>query len=148
MRITTEVICSLKRGEIFVFGSNTKGIHGAGAAKVAKKNFHAKQGVGIGPTGNCYAIPTKSASVITTGDNKTVSLISLSIDEIAIHISNFIDYAASHPEMTFLVIKIGCGLAGYKVSDIAPLFRKALSLTNVYLPREFHDYYMTHHDHK
>lgn len=100
------------KNEIFVFGSNLKGIHGAGAAKVARQSYGAVVGVGKGRTGNSYAIPTKY------NPNKTRPL-----DEIKEDIFDFIHYASFHKEVIFRVTRIGCGLAGFKDEEIAPLFR-------------------------
>ena len=96
-------------------------MHGGGAARIAYEEFGAKWGEGIGMTGRCYAIPTMDGS----------------IDLIQKHVDDFIAYAKSHPESTFLVTPIGCGIAGWKVSQIAPLFREATDLKNVTLPENF-----------
>ena len=53
-------INELKENEIFVFGSNPEGRHGAGTAKIAKEKFGAVYGVGRGLTGQCWALPTKN----------------------------------------------------------------------------------------
>ena len=87
---------------IFVFGSNLSGIHGAGAAKYAHQHYGAQYGVGIGPTGRAYALPTKDKNIKT-----------LPIDKIKFHIEKFLEYAEYHPEQLFLLTPIGCGLAGY-----------------------------------
>lgn len=120
-RVTPPFITSLKDGEIFVFGSNKEGRHGGGAARVAYEKFGAKWGEGIGMTGRCYAIPTMDGS----------------LDIIRKHVDDFTEYARSHPELTFLVTRIGCGIAGWTDAEIAPLFRKASELTNVTLPKSF-----------
>jgi len=99
---------------IFVFGSNLAGRHGKGAALFARQNHGAEYGVGIGRTGNSYAIPTKGHSI------KPIPLTS-----IAGFVMEFIAYARRNPELEFEVTKIGCGLAGYKESDIAPMFKDA-----------------------
>ncbi len=101
-------------GWIFVFGSNLAGRHGAGAAKVARLEFDADYGVGIGPTGRAYAIPTKDASLRT-----------LSLEVIESGVKDFLRYAASQPDLKFFVTRIGCELAGYKDEQIAPLFAGA-----------------------
>jgi hypothetical protein len=97
---------------IFVFGSNLAGIHGAGAALTAYLLHGAKSGVGEGRTGNSYAIPTKRRDVRT----------SLSQGEVTKHILKFIFYAEDNPMESFQITRIGCGLAGFKDKDIAPLF--------------------------
>lgn len=99
---------------IFVFGSNLAGRHGAGAALFAKNHRGAVSGLGIGPQGNAYAIPTKDQNLMV-----------LSIHRIREYVMGFIIYAEKHPELEFEVTRIGCGLAGYKDSDIAPLFKGA-----------------------
>ena len=109
---------------VFVFGSNLAGRHGAGAAKWAAAHRGAEYGVGKGMQGNSYAIPTKDAR-----------LHSLSIPMIAEHVRRFIEFAREHPEMRFQLTPIGCGLAGYKPKDIAPLFKDAPD--NVVQPPEF-----------
>lgn len=120
-RITPRYITSLKDGEVFVFGSNKEGMHGGGAAYIAFKEFGAEWGVGIGMTGHCYAIPTMDGS----------------IDIIRRHVDDFTAYAREHPELTFLVTRIGCGIAGWHDSEIAPLFEEVSALDNVALPQEF-----------
>ena len=120
-RVTPAFITELREGEIFVFGSNKEGMHGGGAARIACGKFGARWGEGIGMTGRCYAIPTMDGS----------------LDIIRKHVDDFTEYAAAHPELTFLVTRIGCGIAGWKDSEIAPLFGKASELGNVTLPEEF-----------
>ena len=120
-RVTPDFITELKDGEIFVFGSNKEGMHGGGAARIAYKEFGARWGEGVGMTGRCYAIPTMDGS----------------LDIIRKHVDDFTEYAAAHPELTFLVTRIGCGIAGWRDSEIAPLFGKASELDNVTLPEEF-----------
>ena len=127
MRTTPLFILQLKPNEIFVFGSNTAGRHGAGAAYDAKKRFGAVTGIGEGPQGQSYAIPTKDRRLNV-----------LSLDTIAGHIYSFIAYAKEHPELTFLVTPVGCGLAKYTALDIAPLFGGAPD--NVVLPAQFEEY--------
>lgn len=101
---------------VFVFGSNLAGIHGAGSALEAKKNWGAIQGQGSGRQGNSYAIPTKYRP------SKVLML-----SYIEQYIYYFIRYAAEHPEDQFEVVDIGCGLAGYKPEQIAPMFKGAPS---------------------
>ncbi len=120
-RITPSFITSLKDGEVFVFGSNKEGMHGGGAARVAYEKFGAKWGEGIGMTGMCYAIPTMDGS----------------IELIRKYVDDFTEYVRSHPELTFLVTRIGCGIAGWTDAEIAPLFREASKLANVTLPKSF-----------
>ena len=118
------MITSLKDNEIFVFGSNLAGIHGAGAAKVARFKFNAQLGVGEGLTGQCYAIPTKDKSIRT-----------LPLNRIEYSVKKFLSVAESMPSKKFLVSAIGCGLAGYSPLEIAPMFTGHSD--NVILPEAF-----------
>lgn len=127
MKYTPENIIKLEPNEIFVFGSNTAGRSGAGAAKTAVDKFGAKYGVGVGMTGQCYAIPTKDDNIQT-----------LPLCKIEFYVGQFLRFAINSPDKKFLVTKIGTGLASYKISDIAPLFFKfGLAGDNVILPYEF-----------
>jgi hypothetical protein len=118
---------------IFVFGSNLAGRHGAGAALAARKQHGAIYGQGIGLQGNSYAIPTKD------GRNRAIPLShpsqTLSLSEIRKHVEVFKQFAREHPDLTFEIVPIGCGLAGYRPNDIAPIFADAP--TNCKLPIEF-----------
>ena len=120
-RISPEFITQLADNEIFVFGSNLAGMHGGGAARVALMRFGAIMGQGVGLQGQSYAIPTMHGGV----------------DVIKPYVDEFIDFAVQHPELKFLVTAIGCGIAGYQVEEIAPLFERAGWLENVYLPVSF-----------
>jgi len=100
--------------KIFVFGSNLAGRHGAGAALHARTYYGAKYGQGKGLQGNSYAIPTK-------GHHLEV----LPLDIIETYVKEFIVFASQNNELEFLVTRIGCGLAGYKNEQIAPMFRHA-----------------------
>ncbi len=100
--------------EIFVFGSNLAGRHGKGAALFARQNHGAVYGQGEGPQGNSYAIPTK-------GEQLQV----LPLEVITLYVDEFIAYAGRHPQKTFNVTRIGCGLAGYTDAQIAPMFKGA-----------------------
>ncbi len=122
-RYTPEMITELKDNEIFVFGSNLAGAHGGGAARVAYNKFGAIWGQRVGLQGHCYAIPTMHGGT----------------DEIKPYVDEFIEFASKHPEYTFLVTKIGCGIAGFTIGEIAPLFSEAVGMENVVLPREFTD---------
>lgn len=113
-----------ERRKIFVFGSNLAGRHGAGSAKAARKYHGAIYGQGEGLQGDSYAIPTKDKN-----------LIRLPLDQIAGHIRKFEMFATEHPWMVFNVVEIGCGLAGYTPSQIAPLFE--IRPENVKLPLAF-----------
>ena len=101
---------------IFVFGSNLKGIHGAGAALDALRYHGAIRGIGEGLQGQSYAIPTKLTPWIT-----------LDLDQINHFVKRFITFAKNNPQFTFNVTRIGCGLAGYTDQQIAPMFKDAPS---------------------
>ena len=120
-RITPEWITTLKPNEIFVFGSNLAGRHAGGAARIAADKFGAELGVGVGRTGQTYARPTMQGGV----------------DTIRPYVDDFIEYATQHPELNFLVTRIGCGIAGFRDVDIAPLFAKCKDMPNVWLPHTF-----------
>ena len=100
--------------KIFVFGSNLAGRHGKGAALYAKLHHGAEPGIGWGPTGNAYAIPTKDRRLRV-----------LPLNKISGWVGNFLMYAQHNPHLTFEVTRIGCGLAGYTDEQIAPMFEKA-----------------------
>jgi hypothetical protein len=101
--------------QIFVFGSNLAGRHGAGAAKVALK-YGARYGRGLGPVGRTYAIPTK--------DRYLTSLPLVTIEQ---HIKYFVQFTIDRPRYSWFVTRVGCGLAGYRDHQIAPLFRQAIN---------------------
>ena len=117
-RTTPEFISELQPGEIFVFGSNLGGMHGGGAAYAAYRKFGAIMGQGVGLQGQSYAIPTMQGAVET----------------IRPYVDEFIEFAKSHPELTFLVTRIGCGIAGFTDDEISPLFTKAHNVGNIVLP--------------
>lgn len=130
-RVTPEEMTELPEGGIFVFGSNEAGIHGAGAARLAFNSFGARKYLGFGPAGQSFAIPTKDWDVQV-----------LPLDVIEFYVKRFIAFVNSIQEdevVRFYVTKIGCGLAGYKVEDIAPMFSSLRNNVNVYLPQEFID---------
>ncbi len=115
---TAKMITELEAHEVFVFGSNAAGAHGAGAARTAYEKFGALWGEGHGHHGQSYAIDTMSGPA-----------------ELAAEVSRFCEYAASHPDLTFLVTEVGCGIAGYVPDQVAPLFDSAPG--NVELPESF-----------
>ena len=121
LRVTPEYITTLKPNEIFVFGSNLAGMHGGGAAYAAFKLFGAVMGCGVGLRGQSYAIPTMQGGVET----------------IKPYVDDFIAFAKEHPELFFFVTRIGCGIAGFRDKEMAPLFAEALGLENVCLPESF-----------
>ena len=122
--IASDRIDILENKEIFVFGSNLAGHHGGGAARAANIKFGAEWGVGVGLTGRSYAIPTMQGEVET----------------IKPYVDEFIRFA----ELKFLVTRIGCGIAGFRDEEIAPLFHKALQISNIYLPETFYDILQSH----
>lgn len=126
MKHTPDKIEKLEPNEVFVFGSNESGIHGAGAAKLARDKFGAQMGVGFGMQGHSFAIPTKDWEIKT-----------LPLEVIRFYVNRFIAYAKGEPYRKFLVTKIGCGLAGYSAAEIKPLFKECIHLSNVILPEEF-----------
>ena len=121
-RVSNDRIDHLEENEIFVFGSNASGYHGGGAAAYAMRKFGAIWGQGEGLQGQSYAIPTMEG-----------------IAEMSEAIRRFTSFAAEHPELRFLVTRVGCGVAGYSVSQIAPLFKECIPLENVALPSDFWD---------
>lgn len=127
MKNSPNPITELKPNEIFVFGSNLAGRHGAGAARYAVDRFGAVYGQACGLQGQSYALPTKSKYLIT-----------LSLKEIRKYVKEFLQFAKDNPDLNFLVTEIGCGLAGYSPKEIAPLFKPEIyNLKNVYLPKSF-----------
>ena len=122
-RISTDYITELKENEIFVFGSNLEGMHGGGAARAAYNKFGAIWGQGVGLQGQSYGIPTMHGGV----------------DVIKPYVDEFIDFAKSHTELKFLVTRIGCGIAGFRDEEMAPLFKDAIEIENIYLPKSFYN---------
>lgn len=122
-RITPDYISELRPNEVFVFGSNARGKHYGGAAAFAVRRFGAIMGQGEGLQGQSYAIPTMEG-----------------MESMRAAVDRFIAFAQEHPELTFLVTPIGCGIAGYTPEDIAPLFVAAKTLYNVHLPESFRKY--------
>ncbi len=121
MRIASNHITTLQPNEIFVFGSNLSGMHGGGAARLAYQKFGAIWGQGVGLQGQSYGIPTMQGGVNT----------------IKPYVDEFIEFAKTHPQLKFLVTEIGCGIAGFSVEEIAPLFEQAIEVENIYLPERF-----------
>ena len=120
-KITPTNITELKPNEVFVFGSNMKGMHIGGAARVAAEKFGAEWGNPIGLQGQSYAIPTMFKDV----------------EDIKPYVESFIKFAEEHSELFFYVTLIGCGIAGFKPSEIAPLFKRCIGMENIALPKEF-----------
>nr|WP_208382655.1 hypothetical protein [Microbacterium ulmi] len=106
------------RGEVFVFGSNSRGAHGGGAARFAYERFGAVWGQAEGLQGQAYGIDTMSGLEVFEKQAR-----------------RFIAFAASHPELRFLMTEVGCGIAGYTPEEVAGFFRAAGE--NVELPESF-----------
>ena len=123
-RFTPDLVEQLSNCEIFVFGSNLEGMHMGGSARVAHQKFGAEWGVGDGPTGRCYAIPTMHGG----------------LESIRPYAEKFIAYAKEHPMNRFLLTRVGCGIAGFKDSDMAQLFEDALDVPNIAYPRQWLPY--------
>ncbi len=119
-RITPDHITRLAANEVFVFGSNARGMHTGGAAKAAARNFGAIMGQGSGLQGKSYGINSMNG-----------------LDVLAQEVREFCAFAKAHPEKHFLVTPIGCGIAGYAESDVAPLFEDCRDLENISLPDSF-----------
>lgn len=113
----------LAENEIFVFGSNLAGMHGGGAARLARIRWGAVMGQGVGLQGRTYAIPTMQ------GGPETIKP----------YVDEFIAFAKAHPGLRFLVTEIGCGIAGFTPSQIAPLFAGVADVPNILLPARFWD---------
>lgn len=107
-RTTPEEIKRLAPNEIFVFGSNTQGIHGRGAALTAKMRFGAEQYVGEGLTGRCYAFPTMDVA-----PTARFKLVQRSEGGLLYSVALFYDCVLQNPDTVFLLTKVGCGLAGF-----------------------------------
>ena len=137
-KYTPENIVNLDENEIFVFGSNEAGIHGAGAARIAFLKFGAEMGLGNGLSGNSYAIPTKDRNVET-----------LPLDKVKSYIDEFISFVLKHQNLTFYLTKIGCGLAGFTIEEIKNIFWEVIEEyrtesskeqylpSNLIIPKEF-----------
>lgn len=124
MKYTPEFITELGENQIFVFGSNLAGKHNGGGARIALEKFGAIYGQALGSQGQSYAIPTLG-----------FNFEKISITEIRYYIDLFFNYAYNHPQFEFFVTKIGCGIAGYEISEIAPLLLNPFK--NIVLPKEF-----------
>jgi len=120
-RTASDRINELQPNEVFVFGSNLQGYHSGGAARLARAKWGAVWGQGVGLQGQTYAIPTMQGGV----------------DTIKPYVDEFIQFAKDHPDKTFLVTEIGCGIAGFEPEEIAPLFKEAIDIENIHLPRRF-----------
>lgn len=124
---TPDYIDTLLPKQIFVFGSNTLGYHTGGASGTARKRFGAIWGQAEGLQGQCYAIPVDYGKNIRKDG------------EVKAAVNRFITFAKEHPELFFLVTRVGCGIAGYHDEEIAQFFIDALEMKNVSLPKSFVD---------
>lgn len=111
---------------VFVFGSNLAGRHGAGAALYARAKYGAIYGQGVGRQGDSYAIPTKDYVLKV-----------LTLDAISRHIDDFILYATLNPDDTFMLTPIGTGLAGYTREQIYSLLKQFDVPSNVLFTKEW-----------
>lgn len=123
-RVAPAVIRRLGKDQVFVFGSNVLGHHDGGAANIALKHFGAVYGQNEGLQGQSYAIPT----------------VGNSFEELKEAVRRFNEFVVRHPELKFMLTAIGCGNAGYKAEEIAPLFSQAYKFGNVYVPTQFMPY--------
>lgn len=114
---TNNFITALEPDEYFVFGSNREGRHLGGAAKTAYEHFGAIWGVGVGIQGNSYAIPTME----------------IDLENIALYIKQFIDYATLTPDKTYYVTKVGCGIAGHSEEEMGEIWSRYTLPTNIKL---------------
>ena len=120
-RITPRPVVELKKDEVFVFGSNIKGLHTGSAAKQALK-WGAQMGVASGPMGQSYGIPTVGVHGLAAIEG---------------YVNQFVEYVKANDHVTFYVTAIGCGSAGFTPEQIAPLFKDLVEESNVYLPENF-----------
>lgn len=127
-----EMIRSLRDDQILVVGTNSRGIHGAGAAKTAHRYFGAKYGQAFGLQGRAYGIPTRF--YLDRKENNSLFK-DIPLKQIKTSVELFFKDAAKMPHLTFVITRIGCGFAGYEDKDIAPLFSNPLN--NMVLPQEW-----------
>ena len=136
-RHTTECIDTLADNEVFVFGSNRNGNHYGGAARIAYERFGAEWGVGEGHTGQSYALPTLDENMEKVTE-----------DELIDSFAKMLGYADDNRQLTFLVTKVGCGIAGWDIEDVRRCFWKGAAAvspdpewrgipSNVIIPEEF-----------
>ena len=125
MGYTPDYIDTLLPKQIFVFGSNALGYHTGGASGTARKKFGAVWGQAEGLQGQCYAIP------VDYGKNVRKD------GEVRAAVGRFVTFAKEHPDLFFLVTRVGCGIAGYHDEEMAQFFKDALELKNVSLPKSF-----------
>lgn len=145
MRFTPEHVLDLRDNEIFVFGSNTEGAHAGGAAYIARTRFGAIDGQPEGVQGQSYAIPTLTFVPQDDTPDKLPRVVPVTDAELEDALDRFLTFAYGHPEYTFVMTKIGCGIAGWRIEQVGEiLIRVAASFfrglpTNVVWPREFYE---------
>jgi hypothetical protein len=120
-KYTPENITALEQKEIFIFGSNSEGQHYGGAARVAHDMFFAEWGVGRGLTGLCYALPTLYHPTTTSEPG---AMLKLSLEELDLEFEYLFDCINRHPDYTFYLTKVGCGIAGFSIEEIKEIFKK------------------------
>ena len=127
MECTPEKITDLFPNEVFVYGSNQFAIHGAGSARMAAQRFGAiYENCPMGLCGQSYGIITQSFNKIP-----------VEIEFIHSQVLSFYYFAQLRPDLIFYMTKIGCGLAGFNIEEIAAIFKEMPKLKNVILPKEF-----------
>lgn len=127
-KVKAKKVVVLKR-RIFVFGSNREGRHGLGAALHALDQWGAVLGQDEGLQGDAYGIITKELRRWKPP---------VTVEEVQEGVDRFLAFAGQHPEMEFILSPIGCGLAGFCIEDIAPMFEDRPG--NILLPKEFAEY--------
>jgi len=129
-RVTPENVSILRDNQCILIGTNEAGIHDAGIARYAAGHWGARVGQGFGEMGQCFGLPTKDFWIRQ-----------LPLNVIAFYADRYIFWGSGEPQLEHLVTKVGCGLAGYTVPDIAPMFKKCLRFSNFWLPQDFLDFY-------
>jgi len=130
-RFTPEDLDVLLPHEVFVYGANPEYRHGKGAALTAMHQFGAIYGKPGGLQGQSYGIVTKELRY------KTHPPVTLA--QVREGIRRFVAFSQTRPDLVFYVTKIGCGLAGFRVEEIARIFHQEIPepLDNVVLPEAF-----------
>lgn len=147
MEFTPDNLAKLPDDGVFVFGSNTDGAHCGGAALVALKRFGAVNGQAEGPQGQSYAIPTMEYVEVEEDYDHGMLYRKERVPHQTLveACDRFILYTSQHPELRFYVTKIGCGIAGWSVEEVAETFATALASflaplpDNIVWPREFYE---------
>ncbi len=122
---TPDYIDNLLPKQIFVFGSNALGYHTGGASGTARKKFGAVWGQAEGLQGQSYAIPVDYGKDVRKDA------------EVKAAIDRFLSFSKEHPDLFFMVTRVGCGVAGYNDTEMAQFFKSAMDLKNVSLPKSF-----------